>query len=226
MVLDLDSGKRVYDWLGAHERVYSALRWSVCFGIEGRLQELAVDAVGLKKGDVVLDLACGAGVNLPHLLSRVGSAGKILAVDHSDGMLNAARSRTDLKACANVDFQQADAAHLELPAGSLNGAICTFGLSAMPGELAALRRVAAAMKPGVRFVALDAKVFTGFARVFNPIAGPLFKYTTNWNYKKDVIRSIREVFEEIDIDEYNCGCNFIAVAKKSSSPELRTTAPG
>jgi len=32
MVLDLSHGKRLYDWLGAHKRVYRGIRWSVCFG--------------------------------------------------------------------------------------------------------------------------------------------------------------------------------------------------
>jgi ubiquinone/menaquinone biosynthesis C-methylase UbiE len=114
----------------------------------------------------------------------------------------------------NVVFRQADAAHLELPARSLDGAICTFGLSAMPGEHAALRRMAAALRPGARFVALDAKTFTGLARIFNPLIGPFFKYTTNWDYKKDVIGSMEEVFGEIAVEEFHCGCNFIAVAAK------------
>ncbi len=70
------------------------------------------------------------------------------------------------------------------------------------------------MKPGANFVALDAKAFTGVARVFNPIAGPIFKYTTNWDYRKDVLRNIREVFGEVSVVEYNSGCNFIACREK------------
>ena len=102
----------------------------------------------------------------------------------------------------------------KLPAECLDGAICTFGLSAMPGELAALRRVAAALKPGACLVVLDAKTFTGWARIFNPVAGPLFQYTTNWNYKKDVVGCIGVVFSQVRVEEFNSGCNFIAVARR------------
>ena len=80
------------------------------------------------------------------------------------------------------------------------------------------------MKPGVRFVALDAKMFTGFTRVFNPLTRPFFKYTTNWVYKKDVIRSVRAVFGKVSFIEYSCRATFIAVAKKSPSAESRGTA--
>jgi ubiquinone/menaquinone biosynthesis C-methylase UbiE len=215
MVLDLSFGKRAYDWLGAHPRVYRAIRWNVCFGRQKKLQTRAVAALGLKAGYTVLDLACGAGVNLGHLIGEMGKTGRVVAVDYSEGMLNVARAAAELNDWPNVVFRQADAARLELPARSLDGAICTFGLSAMPGEAAALRRMAAALKPGARFVALDAKTFTGAACIFNPLIGPFFQYTTNWDYKKDVIGSIQKVFGEITVEEFHCGCNFIALATKS-----------
>ncbi len=213
-VLDLDFGKKVYDWLGAHQRIYRAIRWIACLGREKELQGRAIAAIGLKTGDTVLDLACGTGVNLPHLIQKIGQAGQVFAVDYSDGMLNFARATASSNEWMNIEFQQSDAACLELPALSLDGAICTFALSAMPGELAALRNVAAALKPGAHFVVLDAKPFTGITRAFNPLVGPFFKYTTNWDYEKDVIRSIEKTFGEIVVEEFNCGSNFIAIATK------------
>jgi ubiquinone/menaquinone biosynthesis C-methylase UbiE len=214
MALDLAFGKRVYDWLGQHPRVYQGIRWGVCFGRERSLQELAIAATGLHEGDTVLDLAYGAGVNLAGLEAKVGESGKIIAVDYSTGMLDTARARSREHGWTNIEFRRGDAASLELPAKCLDGAICTFGLSAMPGELAALRRVAAALKPGACLVVLDAKIFTGWARILNPIAGPLFQYTTNWNYKKDVVGCIRATFDAVQVVEFNSGCNFIAVARR------------
>ena len=135
-------------------------------------------------------------------------------MDYSAGMLATARAVAKTNGWDNIEFRQEDAARLNLPSACLDGALCTFGLSAMPGEAAALRRVAVALKPGAKFVVLDAKTFTGLARAFNPIAGPIFKYTTNWDYEKDVLRSIGEIFGELAVEEYNSGCNFIAVGIK------------
>jgi ubiquinone/menaquinone biosynthesis C-methylase UbiE len=213
MAHDLEFGKRVYDWLGEHPRIYKAIRWSVCLGRERRLQQIAIDAAGLAQGDTVLDLASGAGVNHSHLEAKVGDAGKIIAVDYSSGMLDTGRARAIARGWENIEFIQADAAKLSVAPSSLDGAICTFGLSAMPGESQAIKRVAAALKPGACFVVLDAKPFTGWARIFNPITGPLFKHTTNWDYEKDVIRSIRQAFGDVQLKEFNSGCNFLAVAK-------------
>ena len=214
MVLDLSFGKRVYDWLGTHPRVYRVVRWLAAFGREEQLQGRALASLGLKPGDTVLDLACGMGVNLPALVRIVGASGRIIALDYSDGMLNAARATAQRMGWDNVEFIRADAAATEWTPESLDGALCTFALSAMPGERAALQRVARALKPGTRFVALDSKAFTGPARVFNPITGPMFKYTTNWDYHKDVPAAIREAFPQVEVKEWHQGANFIAVARK------------
>ena len=92
-ILDRQFGKRVYDWLGRHPRVYQAIRWSVCFGRERFLQKTAMNALGAKPGDTVLDLACGAGSNLRYPHAMVGLDGRIIAVDYSTGMLDRAKAQ-------------------------------------------------------------------------------------------------------------------------------------
>ena len=83
------------------------------------------------------------------------------------------------------------------------------------------RQADRALKPGAGFVSLDAKAFTGQARVLNPVLGPVFKYTTNWNYHKNVVESLREIFGELDVEEYNGGCNYLAVGVRRSGSSSR-----
>jgi demethylmenaquinone methyltransferase/2-methoxy-6-polyprenyl-1,4-benzoquinol methylase len=215
MVLDLAFGRRLYDWFGAHEIVYRIVRWVSCLGRVRYFRRRLITALAVRPGETVLDLACGAGFNLPDLRAYVGPEGKIIALDYSEGMLAAARVRAQKHGWTNIEFVQADATQMTLEPNSLDGAICTFGLSAMPGELAALQRVAKAMKPGARFVAFDAKPCTGWGRVLNPISKPIFKYATNWNYSKDVHASLRAVFGSVEVEEHNSGLNYIAVGCKS-----------
>jgi ubiquinone/menaquinone biosynthesis C-methylase UbiE len=214
MVLDLSFGRGLYDWFGAHERLYGMVRWISCVGREKHLRRLAIDALAARPGNTILDLASGAGFNLPYIRECVGPTGKILALDYSQGMLATARKKAEKFGWANIEFLQADATQINLEPESLDGAICTFGLSAMPGELAALQRVARALKHGANFVAFDAKPFTGCGRIINPISQPLFKYTTNWNYSKDTIASLRSVFHLVEVEEFNSGCNYLAVGSK------------
>ena len=57
----------------------------------GRLA--AVSALGLRRGDRVLVLGCGTGLDLPLLASAVGDTGTIIAVDDSAAMLQASGRR-------------------------------------------------------------------------------------------------------------------------------------
>jgi demethylmenaquinone methyltransferase/2-methoxy-6-polyprenyl-1,4-benzoquinol methylase len=215
MVLDLVFGRKLYDWFGAHEIAYRVVRWVSCLGRVRYFRQRTIAALAAQPGDTVLDLASGAGFNLPYLRESVGPDGKIVALDYSYGMLAAARKKAEKHGWTNIEFVQADATQMDLEPNSLDGAICTFGLSAMPGELAALQRVAKALKPGARFVAFDAKPFTGWGSVLNPISKPIFKYATNWNYAKDTVASLREIFGVVEVEEHNSGLNYIAICRKS-----------
>jgi demethylmenaquinone methyltransferase/2-methoxy-6-polyprenyl-1,4-benzoquinol methylase len=52
-----------------------------------------VDALDVRRGDVVVDVGCGTGLCLPLLQERVGAEGVIIAVDESVAMLGIARPR-------------------------------------------------------------------------------------------------------------------------------------
>src|SRR3989338_1919882 len=55
----------------------------------------AVDSLNLKEGDVVVDLACGTGLNFPYLQRAVGHKGRIVGVDITDAMLEQARRKIE-----------------------------------------------------------------------------------------------------------------------------------
>lgn len=63
---------------------------------------------------------------------------------------------------------QGDAAHMRLANDSLDGALCTLELSAMPQPELAIRQVHRCLKPEGRFVVLDAKLAEGAWSIFNP----------------------------------------------------------
>jgi SAM-dependent methyltransferase len=74
-----------------------------------------VDALDVRRGDVVVDVGCGTGLCLPLLQERIGTEGFIIAVDESAAMLNIARARAEQFGWSNVTFITAPAAKVDLP---------------------------------------------------------------------------------------------------------------
>lgn len=218
MGLDLERGRRVYDWWGRHPGLFRTVDEILFLGRRQELRRRAVDALGLSGGEAVLDLACGHGVNFALLAEAIGPSGRLIALDYSEEMVAAARDRVLREGWPNAEVLQADAARMELAAGSLDGALCTLGLSVVPDQRGAIERVEAALGPGGRFVVLDGRTFRGPARVLNPAIKPLFKYTSNWRHPDaDLVAELERAFDEVAVEEFNGGSLFIARASKSQA---------
>lgn len=163
-------GARWYDVLSAERPVYRA----------GRRAGIAL--MELREGDVVLDLGCGTGLNLPLLRERVGADGLIVGIDRSPDMLRMARERADAAGWANVRLLQADAAALD-PAEVIalvraatgrdraDALLSTYALSVMRADAGeAWRRALRALRPGGVVCVVDMQVPTGRWRIFAPLA--------------------------------------------------------
>jgi ubiquinone/menaquinone biosynthesis C-methylase UbiE len=56
-------------------------------------RKCAVEALCLQKGNTVVDLGCGTGLNFTLLQEQIGPEGKIIGVDLTDAMLAEAHQR-------------------------------------------------------------------------------------------------------------------------------------
>jgi phosphatidylethanolamine/phosphatidyl-N-methylethanolamine N-methyltransferase len=220
MPFDLADGRRIYGFWGRHPRLYWAGDWPIFFGRRAEIRRRAVDALGLKGGEAVLELACGPGVNFQLLERAIGTSGKLTALDYSQEMLAAARERARREGWQNVELVQADAARTQLPAESFDAALCILGLSVIPDHQAAIARVLAALKGGGRFVVLDGRPgpLGGRGRMLNPALKPLFRYVYNADVEKDLVPDLERAFDEVAVDEFNGGSLFIAAARKAAGP--------
>ena len=86
-------------------------------GYPQRAQRLrAVQALGLRAGDSVIDIACGTGLNFPLIEEVIGPDGRIVGVDLTDAMLARAQERIETNGWSNVSLVQADAVDFDFPA--------------------------------------------------------------------------------------------------------------
>jgi ubiquinone/menaquinone biosynthesis C-methylase UbiE len=109
----------------------------------------------LRSGDHVLDVGCGTGANLPHLVAAVGATGHVTGVDLSGAMAAHARTRAATNGWDNVDIVVGDAATAPLPA-DVDGALF-FLVHDLVRSQAVIDRVVAACRPGAGVVAFGPK---------------------------------------------------------------------
>jgi demethylmenaquinone methyltransferase/2-methoxy-6-polyprenyl-1,4-benzoquinol methylase len=73
-------------------------------------RKCAVEALCLQKGNTVVDLGCGTGLNFTLLQEQIGPEGKIIGVDLTDAMLAEAHQRVLTRGWLNVELVKSDAA--------------------------------------------------------------------------------------------------------------------
>jgi S-adenosylmethionine-diacylgycerolhomoserine-N-methlytransferase len=131
----------------------------------------AIDALGLRPGNRVLDLGCGTGLNLRHLQRRIGPTGREIALDASPSMLRQAARRARQHDWGNVRFICGDASTVDPGAWApVDGAIASYALSVIPDWPAAWRTLRRATRPGGRIAVVDMQDPEGWWRALRPLA--------------------------------------------------------
>jgi ubiquinone/menaquinone biosynthesis C-methylase UbiE len=127
-------------------------------GYPQRAQRLrAVQALGLRPGGTVIDMACGTGLNFALIQEVIGPGGRIVGVDLTDAMLAQAQDRIEANGWSNVSLVQADAVAFRFPA-EVDAILSTYALTQVPECAEVIGHGAAALSRGGRWAVLDLKV--------------------------------------------------------------------
>ena len=114
-------------------------------GYPQRAQRLrAVQALGLRPGDSMVDIACGTGLNFSLIEQVIGPDGRIVGVDLTDAMLTQAQHRIETNAWSNISLVQADAAEFDFPT-EVDAILSTYALTQVPECGDVIARGAAAL---------------------------------------------------------------------------------
>lgn len=180
----------------------------------------AVGALGLRRGDHVVEIGCGTGLNFSLLQNVVGPEGRITGVDLTDAMLASARERVGRNHWTNVELVQTGADRYQFPSG-INGVISTFALTLVPEYDDVIRAGAAALAPGGRFVVVDFKLpSTWLARL-----APLLVVTTRpFGVSLDLCdrhpwESMQKHLGRVEVDEVYGGFAYVATSEKPASDD-------
>ncbi len=149
--------KAVFDKCSSRYIAFSGL---ISFGFTQRWRRQCVAALPepVVSHPEIYDLMSGTGEVWPHVLERFPAASRIVAVDISSGMHRLALARLHAMRAEHISFIEDDLLASQLPEGSADAIVSTFGLktfnAAQHVELAAL--VARLLKPGGSFSLIEA----------------------------------------------------------------------
>jgi SAM-dependent methyltransferase len=106
----------------------------------------AIEALGPRTGEQILDIGCGCGHSTLQLAARVWPGGEAVGVDISRPMLDVAERR----ATSGARFLERDAQTDDLGAGAFDAVFSRFGVMFFSDPAAAFANIRKALKPGGR----------------------------------------------------------------------------
>ena len=114
---------------------------------------LRIEAV--PPGATVVDIGCGAGMDLMLAASAVGTTGKAIGIDMTEPMAARARAAARALGFAHVEVRAGDAMELPVDSASVDFAITNGVLNLAPDKRQAFGEVFRILKPGGQFLYAD-----------------------------------------------------------------------
>ena len=135
----------------------------------------------LKRGEVVVDLGCGGGLDVFLAAQKVGPQGCAIGIDMTPEMIERARANAAAGGYANTEFHLATIDRLPVPDASVDCVISNCVLNLAPDKEAVFREIFRVLKPGGRLAvsdialksALPPKVASSLAAYVGCIAGAI-----------------------------------------------------
>ena len=144
------------DWLGYEQAVLARLPVECTASFAGVANPHRMGPLG--EGAVVVDIGCGAGMDLLLAAEDVGPRGRAIGVDMTEEMAARARGAAAAAGLANVEVRVGDALSLPVEDGSVDVVISNGVLNLTPDKSIAFREIFRILKPGGRFLYGDIMV--------------------------------------------------------------------
>src|SRR5229473_2202494 len=164
-------------------RVYENIAWvyDLTFGPAlhpGRVN--AIQRMAIKRGDRVLEVGVGTGINAALYPTDCSVTG----IDLSSSMLEKARERIARKGVRNVRLLQMDAANLKFADDTFDIVYAPYVISVVPDPVAVTREMCRVCRPGGRIVILNH--FRSKSRVGARLETIIAPFTLYLGFKSDL----------------------------------------
>jgi SAM-dependent methyltransferase len=184
------------------------------------IRRQAIALLGLRRGEVVLDVGCGTGLSLPLLHDAVGPRGAIVGIEQSPEMIARASERVAQALWRNVTLvcSPVEDARIERPA---DAALFHFTHDVLRSA-GAVANVVAHLKPGARVVACGLQWTRGWAFAANALVLPaaLHSVTSLEGLRRPWSRLAARI-GPLDVQTTLFGAVYIASGRVPAAPRPR-----
>ena len=174
-----------------------------------RLRRRTIAALDLRRGDAVLDVACGTGLSFPLLVAAVGREGSATGVELSPDMAQRARERIGRAGWSNVTLIEAAAEDAPLR-GPFDALLFNFTHDVLQAP-AALAHLFAAAAPGARVAASGSKLLPRWLEPANILVRRInAPYVTTFAGLRQPWYRLAEYVPDLDVRTALWGAGYIA----------------
>ncbi len=114
---------------------------------------LAIAAV--QGGETVVDIGCGAGMDLLLAGKRVGQKGQAIGIDMTEAMVERARNSVAASGMTHIEIRKGDATALPVAGGSVDVVISNGVLNLVPEKELGFAEIVRILRPGGRLQLAD-----------------------------------------------------------------------
>ena len=173
-----------------------------------RYRRTLVEALPVRRGQVVLDVGCGTGLCCGLLREKVGPRGGVVGIEESPEMAAVARERIAREGWRNVTVVQSGAEDAQIPVTADAALFCAVhDILQSPG---ALRNVLGHLRPGARVAAGGGKWAAPWLVAVNMLARILHApYVRSFDGFGRPWNHLEQLIEDVHVRELAFGTGYV-----------------
>ena len=156
----------------------------------------------VSKGETVLDLGSGAGIDAFLAARETGPSGRVIGVDMTPSMLSRARANVAQHGFENVEFRLGEIESLPVANGTVDLIISNCVINLSPDKPRVFREALRVLRPGGRMVVSDIVLVAELPKSVRESVEAYVGCVAGASMKGDYLRMLQEAgFERVEVVE-------------------------